>query len=66
MSIARKYIQHAKKDEWIPFNRKLAHRDHSEHIIRNEKDLHRIRKYITDNPIKWDIANDNSLNKNIH
>jgi REP element-mobilizing transposase RayT len=26
-----------------------------DHIIRNEKDLHRIRTYIKNNPIKWEI-----------
>ncbi len=28
-----------------------------DHIIRNEKSLFYIRKYIQDNPIKWDIKN---------
>ena len=26
-----------------------------EHIIRNEKDLYRIRMYITNNPLKWEL-----------
>lgn len=26
-----------------------------DHIIRNEKDLYKIRKYIDQNPLKWDI-----------
>jgi REP element-mobilizing transposase RayT len=26
-----------------------------DHIIRNEKDLHRIRTYIQNNPLKWEI-----------
>ncbi len=27
----------------------------NDHIIRNEKDLHRIRTYIKNNPLKWEI-----------
>jgi hypothetical protein len=30
-----------------------------DHIIRNEKDLYRIRKYIDENPFKWSIGEDN-------
>jgi REP element-mobilizing transposase RayT len=26
-----------------------------DHIIRNEKDLYRIRKYIYENPVKWEL-----------
>ena len=26
-----------------------------DHIIRNEKDLHRIRTYIKNNPLKWEV-----------
>jgi len=28
-------------------------RNYYEHIIRNEDDLNRIRKYIIENPLKW-------------
>ena len=27
-----------------------------DHIIRNEKDLYRIRKYIDENPLKWELG----------
>ena len=29
-----------------------------DHIIRNEKDLYRIRKYIDENPLKWQLGED--------
>ncbi len=29
------------------------HKSYYDHIVRNEKDLNRIRKYITNNPAKW-------------
>ena len=28
--------------------------DYYEHIVRNDKDLDRIRKYIFDNPVRWE------------
>jgi REP element-mobilizing transposase RayT len=31
-----------------------------EQIIRNEKSLHDIRKYVVNNPMKWQLDNDNS------
>ena len=31
-------------------------RDYYEHIIRNENELNRIRKYIINNPLKWEIV----------
>ena len=33
-----------------------------EHIIRDENDLHRIREYIINNPLKWDLDKDNPNN----
>jgi REP element-mobilizing transposase RayT len=30
-------------------------RNYYEHIIRNERDLYRIRKYIELNPLKWEL-----------
>lgn len=30
-------------------------RNYYEHIIRNEMDLHRIRNYIINNPLKWEL-----------
>ena len=34
---------------------KFWQRNYYEHIIRNEKELYRIRKYIEQNPLKWEI-----------
>jgi len=30
-----------------------------EHVIRNEDDLHEIREYIVNNPLKWDLDSEN-------
>jgi hypothetical protein len=37
-----------------------------EHIIRNEKELSRIREYIQDNPLKWDLDRENPISKNFN
>ena len=47
------YILNVKKYNWQPFTGKLWQRNYYEHIIRDKKDLNRIQKYITENPIKW-------------
>ena len=47
---------------------KTGHRDFAwqprffDHIIRNEKDLHRIRLYIRNNIIRWELDRDDSKN----
>jgi len=46
------YIQGVKTLGWQPFNGKLWQRNYYEHIIRDEKDLNRIRIYIKNNPFK--------------
>ncbi|MFQ5456688.1 MAG: transposase [Nitrospirota bacterium] len=44
---------------------KLWQRNFYEHIIRNENELNKIREYIINNPIKWemDIENPNRINR---
>jgi putative transposase len=37
-------------------------RNYYEHIIRNEKELNKIRQYIVDNPVKWDMDENNPVN----
>ncbi len=37
-----------------------------EHIIRNEKELSRIREYIQNNPLKWDLDRENPMSKNFN
>jgi REP element-mobilizing transposase RayT len=38
---------------------RLWQRNYYEHIIRNEAELDRARRYIIENPIKWDIDPEN-------
>jgi putative transposase len=41
----------------------LWQRNYYEHIVRNEVDLRRIRKYVADNPLKWDLDQLNPKNE---
>ena len=38
---------------------KLWQRNFYEHIIRDENNLKRIREYIINNPLKWELDNEN-------
>ena len=39
--------------------RTLWQRDYHDHVIRNERDLDRIREYIHNNPLQWDLDEEN-------
>lgn len=44
----------------------LWQRNYYEHIIRNDKELSRVREYIQNNPLKWDLDRDNPVSKNFN
>lgn len=58
----RHYIQGVHDHNWTPFSKRLWQRGYHEHIIRNENDLNRVREYIINNPITWNL-NKNNLNR---
>ncbi len=41
-------------------------RNYYEHIIRNENELNRIREYIQNNPLKWELDRENPISKNFN
>jgi len=47
------YIQNVKNNNWPPFDKHLWQRGYYEHIVRGEKELDKIREYITNNPKNW-------------
>jgi REP element-mobilizing transposase RayT len=53
------YIRGVKQNGWTPFAGKLWQRNYYEHIVRNEKELIRIKEYIKHNPAQWDIDKEN-------
>lgn len=50
----KQYIDCVRQHGWKPFQRKLWQRNYYEHIIRNEKELTKIREYIINNPLNWE------------
>ena len=56
------YIRGVEQLDWKPFPGKLWQRNYWEHIVRDDDELNRIRKYIRNNPAKWE-TDDLYLNK---
>jgi REP element-mobilizing transposase RayT len=53
------YIRGVQRNHWRPFLKKLWQRNYYEHVIRDEKELNHFRRYITDNPMNWQIDEEN-------
>ena len=53
------YIRGVRERDWPVFDRSLWQRGYYDHIIRNEKDLQRVRQYIMENPAKWSLDAEN-------
>ena len=49
------YILGVKQNGWSPFPGKLWQRSYYEHIIRHDDELNRLRNYIANNPIGWEL-----------
>ncbi len=47
------YIRGAKEHGWPPFHERLWQRNYWEHIVRDDTDLARLRRYIEVNPARW-------------
>jgi putative transposase len=56
------YVRNVYTYGWERFNRKLWQRNYFERIIRNEKELMKIREYIRNNPMLWDTDEENPVN----
>ena len=48
------YIKLVKQNVLAPFNKQIWQRSFYDHVIRNEQEYEKIRKYIDTNPLKWD------------
>jgi putative transposase len=56
---SRKYVSGVKQNHWFPFSGKLWQRNYYEHVVRNDAELLRMRKYILDNPRRWHLDHEN-------
>jgi putative transposase len=57
-----KYIRGHGNAGWLPFNKRLWQRNYYERIIRDERSLNRIRRYILENPIHRSDDSENRAN----
>jgi len=48
-----------KKKRWAAFDHRVWQRNYYEHVIRDESDLARIRCYIDENPLRWELDDEN-------
>jgi len=53
------YIHGIKQNDWPSFPGRLWQRNYYEHIIRNEDESNRFRRYIADNPANWQTDEEN-------
>jgi REP element-mobilizing transposase RayT len=53
------YIRGVETMDWRPFRGRLWQRNYYEHIVRDDGSLDRIRQYIRDNPVRWEIDREN-------
>jgi REP element-mobilizing transposase RayT len=53
------YIRGVKQSGWTAFRGRLWQRNYYEHIIRNEESLNRLRRYIAENPLRWQLDREN-------
>ncbi len=53
------YVRGVKDRGWPPFQERLWQRGYFEHIIRDERELYLIRRYIAENPRRWEMDNNN-------
>ena len=56
------YIRNVKQNNWKPFDKKIWQRNYYDRVICNEKELDEIRKYIFENPLKWELDKNNLEN----
>jgi REP element-mobilizing transposase RayT len=53
------YIGGVKANGWPEFRGRLWQRNYYEHIIRDETALNRVRRYVDDNPARWEFDDEN-------
>ena len=53
------YIEGVRKGNFPPFKKHIWQRSYYDRVVRNEKDLLETRRYIMDNPPKWDMDPEN-------
>jgi hypothetical protein len=53
------YIRGVRESAWPQFEGKLWQRSFYEHVLRNEDQLGRARRYVGENPLRWAMDEEN-------
>jgi putative transposase len=53
------YVLGVRQQGWSPFRARFWQRNYYERVIRNERELEKIREYIATNPLKWALDREN-------
>ena len=56
---ANEYIRGVHQQKWGKFDQAIWQSSFYDHVIRNEKDLLRIQEYIVNNPLQWELDEEN-------
>ena len=51
--VTHEYVMGIRQQKWTSFQRQLWQRNYYAHVIRDEDEMNRIRRYILDNPACW-------------
>jgi REP element-mobilizing transposase RayT len=54
-----RFVEGVKSKRWPAFDRRVWQRNYYEHVIRDERDLARVRRYIDENPLRWEFDEEN-------
>ena len=57
----KRYADGVKRSGWRAFRGRLWQRNYYDHIVRNERDLDRVREYIANNPAQWEFDRENPV-----
>jgi REP element-mobilizing transposase RayT len=55
----KRYTDGVKERGWPAFRGRLWQRNYYDHVIRNERELDKIREYIATNPLRWALDREN-------
>ena len=57
------FMEGVRSKRWPAFDRRVWQRNCYEHVIRDEHDLTRVRRYIDENPLRWEFDQENPQRK---
>ena len=55
------YIRHTRADGWASFEKRLWQRDFHDRVVRDNEDLSTYRRYIRENPGRWEMDRENPV-----